>query len=233
MTSKRKTASHPANSAMTVAQINRVVSILKREIRQWKVPVVGIIAQESRNPFLVLISTVLSLRTKDKTTEEASERLFTMARTPETMVKIPVEAIQKAIYPVGFYKTKAKTIHRICNDLIDRFQGKVPDNMEDLLSLNGVGRKTANLVLTLGYNRYGICVDIHVHRISNRFGFIKTKNPDESEMRLREKLPKRHWKIYNDLLVTFGQNLCTPVSPFCSRCKLISLCRKVGVNKIR
>ncbi|MHB8482422.1 MAG: endonuclease III domain-containing protein [Nitrospiria bacterium] len=218
---------------MDITGINQAVSILKKEIKQWKVPVVGVIANESRDPFLVLISTILSLRTKDKTTFEASTRLFALASTPEEMVKLPPAQIEKAIYPVGFYKTKAKSILHTCNDLIIRFHSKVPDNLEDLLTLKGVGRKTANLVLTLGYDQYGICVDTHVHRISNRFGFIKTKSPDESEMVLRKKLPKRHWKIYNDLLVTFGQNLCKPVSPLCSQCKLMSLCKRVGVKSSR
>ncbi|MBI1822139.1 MAG: endonuclease III [Nitrospirae bacterium] len=218
---------------MDLAGINKAVSILKKEIKQWKIPVVGVIANESRDPFLVLISTILSLRTKDKTTFEASNRLFTLASTPEEMIKLSPAQIEKAIYPVGFYKTKAKSILHTCNDLINRFHSKVPGNLEDLLTLKGVGRKTANLVLTLGYDQYGICVDTHVHRISNRFGFIKTKTPDESEIVLRQKLPKRHWKIYNDLLVAFGQNLCKPVSPHCSHCKLLSLCKRAGVKSSR
>ncbi len=218
---------------MDVAGINKAVSILKKEIKQWKIPVVGVIANESRDPFLVLISTILSLRTKDKTTFEASNRLFTLASGPEEMIKLSPAQIEKAIYPVGFYKTKAKSILHTCNDLINLFHSKVPDHLEDLLTLKGVGRKTANLVLTLGYDKYGICVDTHVHRISNRFGFIKTKTPDESERVLRQKLPKRHWKIYNDLLVAFGQNLCKPVSPHCSHCKLIALCKRAGVKSSR
>jgi len=213
--------------------INRVVSILKKEIRQWKVPAVGVIAQASRKPYLVLVSTLLSLRTKDQTTLAASNRLFSLATTPEAMVKISRQRIQDAIYPVGFYKTKARTLLRVSRELMARFGSKVPDRMEDLLSLKGVGRKTANLVLTLGFDRPGICVDVHVHRISNRLGFIRTRSPDESEMALRASLPKRHWKIYNDLLVTFGQNLCKPVSPHCSICKLAPFCEKVGVTRTR
>jgi endonuclease-3 len=218
---------------MNVAEINQVVSILKKEIKQWKVPIVGVIANESHDPFLVLISTILSLRTKDKTTFEASSRLFSLASSPEEMIKLSVKQIEKAIYPVGFYKTKARSILHVCNDLITRFQSRVPDHMEELLTLKGVGRKTANLVLTLGYDKYGICVDIHVHRISNRLGFIKTKTPEKSEIALRQTLPKRHWKIYNDLLVTFGQNLCKPVSPHCSICKLSHLCERHGVHSSR
>ena len=218
---------------MNQKDINRVVSILKKEIRQWKVPAVGVIAQASRNPYLVLVSTLLSLRTKDQTTLAASNRLFSLATTPEAMVTISRQKIQDAIYPVGFYKTKARTLLRVSRELMARFGSKVPDRMEDLLSLKGVGRKTANLVLTLGFDRPGICVDVHVHRISNRLGFIRTRSPDESEMALRASLPKRHWKIYNDLLVTFGQNLCKPVSPLCSICKLAPFCEKVGVTRSR
>jgi endonuclease-3 len=218
---------------MNVTEINQVVLILKKEIKQWKVPIVGVIANESHDPFLVLISTVLSLRTKDKTTFEASSRLFSLASSPEGMIKLSVKKIEEAIYPVGFYKTKARSILHLCNDIITRFKSKVPDTMDELLTLKGVGRKTANLVLTLGFDKFGICVDIHVHRISNRLGFIKTKTPAESEIALRQTLPRRHWKIYNDLLVTFGQNLCKPVSPFCSICKLSHLCEKQGVTSSR
>jgi endonuclease-3 len=218
---------------MNVAEINQAVSILKKEIKQWKVPIVGVIANESHNPFLVLISTVLSLRTKDKITFEASSRLFSLATSPEEMIKLSVTKIEKAIYPVGFYKTKARSILHLCHDLINRFRSKVPDTMNELLTLKGVGRKTANLVLTLGFDKYGICVDIHVHRISNRLGFIKTRTPEESEIALRKTLPRKHWKIYNDLLVTFGQNLCKPVSPHCSICKLYQLCERHGVRVSR
>ncbi|MBI1823874.1 MAG: endonuclease III [Nitrospirae bacterium] len=218
---------------MDNAGINQVVSILKKEIRKWKVPIVGVIANESRDPYLILISTVLSLRTKDKTTHEASRRLFALATTPREMVKLTEKQIETAIYPVGFYKTKARSILHLSHDLIQRFHSRVPDRMESLLTLKEVGRKTANLVLTLGYDQFGICVDIHVHRISNRLGYIKTKSPDESEFALRQCLPRRHWKIYNDLLVTFGQNLCKPVSPYCSLCKLSSLCERHGVLSSR
>jgi endonuclease-3 len=217
---------------MDVNGINRVVSILKKEVKKWDIPVVGVIAMTSKDPFLVLISTILSLRTKDRTTMEASRRLFSLATTPGTMIKLSKTQIEKAIYPVGFYRTKAGSILGICHDLIHKFGSKVPDTMDKLLSLKGVGRKTANLVLILGYDEYGICVDTHVHRISNRLGFIKTKTPDESERALRQKLPKRHWKIYNDLLVAFGQNLCKPVGPLCSQCSLLAQCERTGVKRV-
>ncbi|TKS60054.1 MAG: endonuclease III [Nitrospira sp.] len=215
-------------------QIHAAIRIVKREIRQWQEPVVGVVARESnRDPFLILISCLLSLRTKDKTTSEASDRLFALAHTPSTMLKLPLRKIERAIYPVGFYRTKAKSIHQICRRLLDVYGGTVPDSIDELVTLSGVGRKTANLVVTVGYAKPGICVDIHVHRISNRWGYIKTKTPEESEQALRRKLPKQYWITFNDLLVPYGQNLCQPVSPFCSQCKLTECCDRVGVKRSR
>jgi len=213
--------------------IDRVVEVLKREIRRWKTPIVGVVAERTRDPFQVLISCILSLRTQDRTTAEASERLFHLAVTPEAMVQLSEKRIERAIYPVGFYRTKARSILRICRDLIDRFESAVPDDLDRLLTLDGVGRKTANLVITLGYGKEGICVDTHVHRISNRLGYVRTKKPDQTEMALRAKLPRKHWIIFNDLLVTFGQNLCKPVSPLCSECPISKYCNRVGVVKSR
>jgi endonuclease-3 len=214
--------------------IHAALRIVKREIRQWQEPVVGLVARDSnRDPFLILISCLLSLRTKDKTTGEASERLFALAHTPAAMLKLPLKKIERAIYPVGFYRTKAKSIHQICRRLLDVYGGKVPDSIDELVTLSGVGRKTANLVVTVGYGKPGICVDIHVHRISNRWGYIKTKTPEESEQALRRKLPKQYWITFNDLLVPYGQNLCQPVSPFCSQCKLVQYCKRIGVSRSR
>ncbi|WHZ28409.1 MAG: Endonuclease III [Nitrospira sp.] len=219
---------------MRQEQIHAAVRILKREIRHWQEPVVGVVAKESdRNPFLILISTLLSLRTKDRTTREAGDRLFAMARTPAAMLKLPLKKLERVIYPVGFYRTKANAIHQICRRLIDEYDGVVPDSIDELVTFPGVGRKTANLVVTIGYGKPGICVDIHVHRISNRWGYIKTKTPEESEQALRRTLPKQYWIIYNDLLVPYGQNLCLPVSPLCSTCKLTELCDRVGVTRSR
>jgi endonuclease-3 len=219
---------------MRQEQIHAAIRIVKREIGRWQEPVVGVVAKESdRNPFLILISTLLSLRTKDKTTREAGDRLFALARTPGAMLKLPLEKLERVIYPVGFYRTKARAIHQICRRLIDEYGGKVPDSVDELVTLPGVGRKTANLVVTIGYGKPGICVDIHVHRISNRWGYIKTKTPEESEQALRRKLPKQYWIIYNDLLVPYGQNLCLPVSPLCSACKLTEFCDRVGVTRSR
>jgi endonuclease-3 len=214
--------------------IDACIRILKREVRRWQEPIVGVVAKASRrDPFQILISTVLSLRTKDQTTAAASARLFRLATSPEAMLTVPRRTIERAIYPVGFYRTKARHIHDICRDLLTRYGGRVPDTIEELLTLKGVGRKTANLVVTLGFRKPGICVDIHVHRISNRWGYIRTKTPAQSEDVLRRKLPRRYWMIYNDLLVPFGQNLCTPVSPRCSQCKLARYCERIGVGKSR
>ena len=149
------------------------------------------------------------------------------------MLKLPQRKIARAIYPVGFYRTKARTILQLSRTLVERHGGAVPDTLDELLALNGVGRKTANLVLTLAFRKYGICVDTHVHRISNRWGYVRGRNPEETEMRLRERLPRRHWRSYNDLLVAFGQNLCHPTSPWCSRCPLERLCGRVGVIRSR
>jgi endonuclease-3 len=215
-------------------QIHAAIKILRREIRQWQEPVVGVVARESaRDPFRILISCLLSLRTKDKTTSEASARLFALAHTPAALLKLSPRSIERAIYPVGFYRTKAKAIHAICRRLLEVYEGKVPQSIDELITLAGVGRKTANLVVTVGYQKPGICVDIHVHRISNRWGYVKTKTPEETEQALRARLPKRYWITFNDLLVPYGQNLCQPVSPFCSRCKLIDMCDRVGVVRSR
>ncbi|HRR92248.1 MAG TPA: endonuclease III, partial [bacterium] len=196
--------------------IEKIIEILRESVKEWKQPVVTQIAERDRDPFRILISTILSLRTKDEVTKIASERLFSLARTPEEMLRLEEEEIERAIYPVGFYRNKAKTIKEICKVLIERYNGRVPDDIDELLKLKGVGRKTANLVITLGYNKPGICVDTHVHRISNRLGYVKTKTPEETEFALRGKLPEEYWIEFNDLLVTLGQTICHPVSPRCS-----------------
>lgn len=215
---------------MRPEEIHEVVRILKKEIRKWPLPAIGHYVE---TPFTTLISCILSLRTQDKTTNAASERLFEIANTPEKMRSTPVDVIQKAIYPVSFYRVKARTIHKICDQLLTRFSGEVPSGLDELLELPGVGRKTANIVVTLGFRKHGIAVDTHVHRISNRLGFVRTKTPDDTEMALREKLPRRYWIIYNDLLVAYGQNLCKPISPFCSNCKIAVYCKRVGVKTRR
>ena len=218
---------------MRDADIHAVVSEVKKTIRRWKEPILGVVARETRDPFRVLIACLLSLRTKDQTTAEASRRLFQLADTPETMQTLPIKTIEKAIYPVGFYKNKAKQIRAICQSLLRDFGGRVPDTIEELLTLKGVGRKTANLVVTVGYRKPGICVDIHVHRISNRWGYVRTRIPEETERALRHKLPAKYWITFNDWLVPFGQHLCRPISPFCSQCPVSRYCKRVGVQTSR
>jgi len=212
------------------SNIDRALAEVKRAVRRWRMPVVG---RYRHDPFETLISCLLSLRTKDETTAAASARLFALARSPRAMLALPRRTIVRAIYPVGFYRTKARTILDLSRTLVERHGGAVPDTLDELLALNGVGRKTANLVLTLAFGKYGICVDTHVHRISNRWGYVRTRNPDETEMCLRDRLPRRHWRTYNDLLVAFGQNLCHPTSPWCSRCPLERWCGRVGVSRSR
>jgi len=211
-------------------EIHHAMRILRRETPKWETPIVTVVAESSKSPFHVLISCILSLRTQDATTAQASRRLFALADTPAKMLMIPTKKIEKTIFPVGFYHTKAKVILNICRTLIEQYSGKVPDEIDELLKFKGVGRKTANLVVTLGYRKPGICVDTHVHRISNRWGYVKTKNPKETEFALREKLPKQYWIEYNDLLVTFGQHLCRPISPMCSQCPVEQYCDQAGVT---
>ena len=205
---------------------------LKKAVRKFRTPSVTVIAKKN-DPFAVLASCIISLRTRDEVTELASARLFTLAKLPAELLELSNAKIEKAIYPAAFYRNKTKSLKELCQVLVKEYFGNVPDKLEELLKLNGVGRKTANLTLILGHNKPGICVDIHVHRISNRWGYVKTKSPDETEMVLREILPKRFWKGFNDLLVSFGQNLCKPVSPFCSSCPIEDQCPKIGVNRSR
>lgn len=214
-------------------QIHEAIAILNEAVKAWVSPAVTIVATQGRDPFKVLVSCILSLRTRDQTTAEASSRLFALADTPQKMAHLTVAEIEQAIYPVGFYRVKAEQILVISQALCELYRGAVPDDLETLLTFKGVGRKTANLVVTLGFGKPGICVDIHVHRICNRWGYVKTNTPEQTEFALRKKLPDQYWIIINDLLVTFGQNLCTPVSPRCSTCPLCQYCDRVGVTKSR
>ena len=213
--------------------IGRVLRVLRKEAAGWNVPVVTLTAVSSKSPFRVLVSTVLSLRTKDETTAEASARLFREASTPQTVLELGEKRVRDLIYPVGFYRVKAQNIIGICEKLMGEYDGRVPDSIDELLEFRGVGRKTANLVLSLGYGKPAICVDIHVHRISNRWGYVDTKSPYETEMALREKLPRRYWIEYNSLLVALGQQICRPLSPLCSRCPVSGYCAKRGVSRSR
>ncbi|HAQ61545.1 TPA: endonuclease III [Candidatus Delongbacteria bacterium] len=196
------------------------IKTLREEYKKWNAPIVTLISVQTKDPYKVLISTLLSLRTKDDVTAKASYRLFEKADTPEKMIKLSEDEIQKLIFPVGFYKTKAKTIIETSQILIDAYNSKVPDSLDKLLSFKGVGRKTANLVLSLGYGQDTICVDTHVHRISNRWGVVSTKTPEETEFALMEKIPRKYWSEINDLMVAFGQTVCRPIGPKCSECKV-------------
>ena len=209
--------------------VGRMLTVLRREAPKWNAPIVSFIAVQHRDPFRTLIACILSLRTKDATTAAASSRLFARADMPQAILALAPKTLERLIYPVGFYRTKAKVIRGICRDLIDKFEGRVPDEIDALLTLKGVGRKTANLVVTEAYGKPGICVDTHVHRISNRWGLVRTKTPDETEVALRAVLPSRHWIEYNGILVAFGQTICHPTSPWCSRCKIAALCPRIGV----
>src|SRR6058998_3655054 len=218
---------------VTNRTIDTVIRTLRKAAPSWSAPVVTQMASLSRDPYQVLIACLLSLRTKDETTGPAARRLFALADTPEKMLTLTPAQIERAIYPVGFYKTKAQTVLDISRTLVEKYGGRVPDEIDELLTLKGVGRKTANLVVTQGFQKPGICVDTHVHRISNRLGYVKTGNPEKTEAALRAKLPRRYWIGYNDLLVSFGQNICLPVSPRCSACPVRRLCPRVGVKHSR
>lgn len=213
--------------------IDRFVALLTEAYAQWQAPIITFIANRGATPFEVLVSTLLSLRTKDEVTAVAAARLFDEARTPEALLTLGEKRVAQLIYPVGFYPTKAKRLMEISRIVLDSHHGTVPDTMADLLALPGVGRKTANLVLVEGFQQDAICVDTHVHRISNRIGYVRTKNPEQTEMALRDKLPRKYWIKYNELLVAFGQVVCRPVSPHCSKCPVAWMCPRIGVAKSR
>jgi len=218
---------------VTNRTIDTVMSLLRKAAPSWSAPVVTQMASLSRDPYQVLIACLLSLRTKDEATGPAARRLFALADTPQRMLTLTSSQIERAIYPVGFYKTKAQTVLDISRVLVDKYDGCVPDEIDELLTLKGVGRKTANLVVTQGFRKLGICVDTHVHRISNRWGYVQTKTPEETEMALRAKLPQKYWIEINDLLVACGQTICHPTSPKCSQCPIERYCAKVGVVRSR
>jgi endonuclease-3 len=210
--------------------IDVIIKILKKQHHSKNLAINQI---SMGNPFLVLISCLLSLRTKDEITREASFRLFSLAKTPAEMLKLETKQIEKAIYPVGFYRRKAIQIKQICEELINNYNSKVPDKIDELLKLKGVGRKTANIVITVGYSKPGIAVDTHVHRISNRIGLVATRNPDDTEFELKKKLPKKYWIIFNELLVLHGKNVCLPISPKCSICPIREYCKRVNIIRSR
>ena len=205
--------------------IDKVVKILT-EANQPRSEFVHLM-DSFNDPYLVLIGCILSLRTNDRTTYPATLRMLELAKTPEEMSKVDVNELSKAIYPVGFYENKAKQIIELSRQIVEELDGKVPDEIEDLCKFKGVGRKTANLVLARGFNKPAICVDVHVHRIFNRLGYVKTKTPEETEFALREKLPVKYWIDINTLIVTHGQNVCKPIKPDCSACPISEYCAKI------
>ena len=213
--------------------IDGFVAAIAERYKGWNPPIITFIANRGATPFEVLVSTLLSLRTKDEVTAEAAKRLFARANTPQQILALGESELTGLIYPVGFYPTKAKRLMEISRIILAEYGGKVPDSIEAMLKLPGVGRKTANLVMVEGFKKDAICVDTHVHRISNRIGYVKTKTPDQTEFALREKLPRKHWVRYNELLVAFGQVLCRPISPFCSKCPVVQMCARIGVDKHR
>lgn len=213
--------------------IARQLAAMRRALGGAALPSVSEIARRDRDPFRILISTILSLRTKDEVTEAASARLFAMADTAPALARLDLRAIERAIYPAGFYHTKARTVRDVARRLESGYGSRVPDTIDELLTFKGVGRKTAALVVSLGYNRPAICVDTHVHRISNRLGWVKTRTPDETEQALMEAVPRRHWIGINQTMVSFGQRVCVPVSPRCSICPLAAGCPRNGVARQR
>jgi endonuclease III len=212
--------------------VNAVMRRLGRAIAGMELPAVEKISEsQAEDPFKILIATLLSARTQDATTHAASTRLFRRARTPRAMARLAVKEIEELIYPVGFYKTKAVHVKACCEMLVSSYGGRVPDTLEELVTLPGVGRKTANLVLIIGFrSRRNICVDIHVHRISNRLGWVETTDPEQTEQALYRHAPRRWWPLINLYLVTWGQNVCRPVRPRCGDCAIAKECPRIGVS---
>ena len=223
----------PLGRRRATALLRRVVPAVRKAVEGARSPYVTEIAGRTRSPLRVLVSTVISARTRDAVTDAASERLFARASTAREIAALSERSIAALIYPAGFYRTKARSIRGLSRAIAFDLGGRVPDTMEGLLALPGVGRKTANLVLTLGFGKPGICVDTHVHRISNRLGVVRTARPVETEAALGAALPREHWIEINDLFVMFGQTVCVPVSPRCSACPLARSCPRVGVKRSR
>lgn len=215
---------------MNITDIPAVNRILKKEYSKYDTPIVEFVQEQTKDPFKVLVTTILSARTKDETTTEVTRRLFKVISKPADLTRISLQKLEKLLFPIGFYRTKSKHLKMLPLVMQKLFDGRVPDNIEDLCKLPGVGRKTANLVVTVAFDKYGICVDVHVHRICNRLGLIKTKNPLETEMKLREILPKKYWKTWNSQLVSYGQRICRPVSPKCNICPIYKYCNRCGLS---
>lgn len=215
-----------------MAKVINELRLIKKQSKQFK-KLFSSVASINHDPYRILVSCILSLRTKDALTAVVAPRLFKIAPTPKKMIRLNPRKLSKIIYPVGFYRNKSKTILDITKSILQEYNGKVPDNLRDLLRLNGVGQKTANLVLSVGYRKPAICVDTHVHRVSNRLGWVNTKNPKQTEEELKKVFIRRYWSALNSTLVTFGQNICTPISPYCTKCFVNRSCPHKGVKKSR
>ena len=223
----------PAQNSPARDHLEQIVATLQDHVQGSPLPSVSAVAERKSDPFHILVSTMISLRTKDEVTSGASERLLSRAPTAQALARLGRKQIAELIYPAGFYNTKAQNLKTVAEVLVSRYDGRVPESMEQLLQLPGVGRKTANLVRNLGYGLDGICVDTHVHRISNRLGWVQTKTPEQTESALEKLLPRKFWIPINELLVRFGQSVCAPVSPFCSRCPIGQNCPRIGVQRSR
>ncbi len=219
---------------VNVKEIGKVINILKKESKKYNVPSATHIGTTTKDPFKVLISCLISLRTKDEITNKVSKRLFEKASNVKEMLKLSEKEIAKLIYPCAFYNIKAKRIKEICKTLIKNYNGKVPDDVNELLKIKGIGRKTMGIVMCYGFGKtVSIPVDSHVHEVSNRLGWVKTKNPEKTEIELMRIIPRKYWQDFNDLFVTWGQNICVPVSPYCSKCAIYDYCKRVNVKYSR
>lgn len=204
--------------------------ILKEHFENFKTPIIDLMAVQNDSPYRVLVATILSTRTKDETTAKSSKKLFEVADNFDDLEKLSEKEIADLIFPVGFYNEKAKNLKQIPKIIREKFNGEIPQTIDQLLELPGVGRKVANLILIIAFKIPAMCVDTHVHRIFNRFGYIKTKNPTETEFALRKKLPEKYWMTINGYMVSYGQDICKPISPKCDICKISDYCKKVGVK---
>ncbi len=212
--------------------IGIVINILENYFKEYKTPTVRATSKDN-NPFKTLISCLLSLRTQDKNTEKASKSLFAVADTPEKILRLRQKKLEELIYSSGYYKNKAKTIKHVSEVILKKYDGKVPSTEQELLSIKGIGRKTANIVLAFAYNKPALPIDTHCHRIPNRLGWVKTKTPEQTEFELKKILPEKYWMEFNTLFIKFGKNICLPISPYCSKCPISFYCKKIGVEKSR
>ncbi|MCK4521438.1 MAG: endonuclease III [Nanoarchaeota archaeon] len=213
-------------------KFNKVIYILEKEFKKYNKPTVRRTSAK-KDPFKTLIACLLSLRTQDKNTEKASKTLFKVADTPKEIIKLPIKKLEKLIYSSGYYHNKAKTIKHVSKVILEKYKGKVPSNFDDLIKIKGIGRKTANIVLSFAFNKLVLPIDVHCHRIPNRLGWVKTKNPEQTEFALMKILPKKHWREFNSLFILFGKNICTPINPFCSKCPIRKYCKRIEIKKSR